>query len=160
MLITPFSVLMKGSTLALFCVFLAYVTSPIAPMYAELCLSSPLRCELLLLILISHTSSFSCSQDMQDNYSFLLTVYDKLLETLQDGVTLSDVYSTVVQFVEEQKPHLKDYFTKSLGYGILLIGLSTPSILTRFATGLEFREPSLVISPKCSLCAKEGCASL
>ena len=97
---------------------------------------------------------------MQDNYSFLLTVYDKLLETLQDGVTLSDVYSTVVQFVEEQKPHLKDYFTKSLGYGILLIGLSTPSILTRFATGLEFREPSLVISPKCSLCAKEGCASL
>ena len=67
---------------------------------------------------------------MQDNYSFLLTVYDKLLETLQDGVTLSDVYSTVVQFVEEQKPHLKDYFTKSLGYGILLIGLSTQSTIT------------------------------
>ena len=58
---------------------------------------------------------------MQDNYSFLLSVYDQLLETLQDGVALSDVYSTVVQYVEEKRPHLKDYFTKSLGYEYIIV---------------------------------------
>ena len=41
---------------------------------------------------------------------------------------------------------------------LLLLFFISSSILTRFATGLEFREPSLVISPKCSLSAKEGCA--
>ena len=54
-------------------------------------------------------------QEMQDNYTFLLSVYEKLLERLQDGVSLCDVYSFVYQFVEERRPDLKDYLTKNLG---------------------------------------------
>ena len=98
----------------------------VSPSGVSYTLDSYLTLHHFLVLRICRTITHSCWQCI-----------DKLLETLQDGVTLSDVYSTVVQFVEEQK--LKDYFTKS-GYGILLIGLSTPSILTRFATGLEFRE--------------------
>ena len=57
----------------------------------------------------------SSLQEMQDNYTFLLSVYEKLLERLQDGISLCDVYSFVSQFVEERRPDLKDYLTKNLG---------------------------------------------
>lgn len=80
------------------------------------------------------------TKEMQDNYTFLLSVYEKLLETLKDGVRLCDVYSTAIEMVETERPELKDHFTRNVG----------------FATGIEFREGSLLISPKCQLPARKG----
>jgi nucleosome binding factor SPN SPT16 subunit len=80
------------------------------------------------------------TQTMQDNYSFLLTTYEKTLDILRPDVILSDVYKTIYEFVEEEKPDLIDSFTRNIG----------------FATGLEFRELTLQISPKCNLPAKAG----
>lgn len=89
---------------------------------------------------ICRTMFVEPSQEMQDKYSFLLSLYDKVLDTLRDGTPLSDVYATAYEVVASKHPEIKDSFTKTLG----------------FATGLEFREPSLQISPKCTLPAKQG----
>lgn len=80
------------------------------------------------------------TQEMQDNYEFLLSVYEKTLENLKDGVKLSDVYSAVYDYVGQQRPELQESFTKSVG----------------FAMGIEFREGSLMIAPKCNLTVNKG----
>lgn len=55
-------------------------------------------------------------QEMQDNYTFLLSVYERLLKKLQVGERLCDVYNTAVSFIEEKRPELKDHFTRNAGY--------------------------------------------
>eukprot|EP00731_Ephydatia_muelleri_P026733 Em0018g833a len=80
------------------------------------------------------------TQEMQDHYEFLLSVYDKALENLKEGVKLSDVYSAVYDYVGQQHPELQESFTKTIG----------------FAMGIEFREGSLPIAPKCNLTVKKG----
>ena len=52
---------------------------------------------------------------MQDNYSFLLTVYEKTLELLKVGVPLSEVYNETYSFVESNRPDLADHFVKTIG---------------------------------------------
>lgn len=53
---------------------------------------------------------------MQDNYSFLLKVYERVVEQLKDGERLCDVYNAAVQLVEAERPELKDHFTRNAGY--------------------------------------------
>lgn len=77
---------------------------------------------------------------MQDNYNFLLTVEEEILKALVAGAKLSDVYESVVSFVEKQKPDLVDKLTKTFG----------------FAMGIEFRESSLTIGPKATALVKKG----
>ena len=52
---------------------------------------------------------------MQDNYSFLLKVYDRVVEKLREGERLCDVYNVAVQLVETERPELKDHFTRNAG---------------------------------------------
>lgn len=80
------------------------------------------------------------SQKQQDLYEFLLSIYEAVLNKLQDGVSLSDVYKVALEMVEQEHPALVDKLTKNLG----------------FATGLEFREPALLIGPKNTAIAKKG----
>uniref|UniRef100_A0A8C3NFF9 FACT complex subunit n=1 Tax=Geospiza parvula TaxID=87175 RepID=A0A8C3NFF9_GEOPR len=80
------------------------------------------------------------SQDMQEHYSFLLTLQDVLLRELRHGARLCDVYARacatctppVMDVVRKQRPELLGKVTKNLG----------------FAMGIEFREGSLVINSK------------
>ena len=53
---------------------------------------------------------------------------------------LSEVYEGAVSFVKKEKPDLVDKMVKSFG----------------FATGIEFREGSLLIAPKTRAPAKKG----
>ena len=53
---------------------------------------------------------------MQDNYSFLLTVYERVLDKLRVGVRVCDVYSAAVSFIEAKRPDLKDHFTRNAGW--------------------------------------------
>ena len=62
------------------------------------------------------THTHTPSQEMQDNYSFLLRVYDRVVEKLCEGVRLCDVYTAALQLVETERPDLKDHFTRNVGY--------------------------------------------
>ncbi len=98
---------------------------------------------------------------MQDNYSFLVSVYEKVLSSLKEGVALSEIYSIAYNAIESSRPELIPHFTRTIGWvwsrelkrGILL----HCSFIISFATGLEFREPSLQLSTKCSAVARKGC---
>jgi nucleosome binding factor SPN SPT16 subunit len=81
-----------------------------------------------------------CLQDQKNAYDFLLELYDYVLTKLVDGVKLCDVYQAGVQFVEDKRPEFKGHLVKNFG----------------FATGIEFREGSLVIGPKCSAPARQN----
>ena len=52
---------------------------------------------------------------MQDNYSFLVTVYEKVLSSLKDGSVLSEIYSVAYNMIEEERPHLCNHFTRTIG---------------------------------------------
>lgn len=77
---------------------------------------------------------------LQDTYNFLLAVEEEILKNLVEGKKLSDVYNAVESYVKKEKPALLDKLTKTLG----------------FATGIEFRESSLVIGPKNNAVIKKG----
>ncbi|XP_065915341.1 FACT complex subunit SPT16-like [Dysidea avara] len=80
------------------------------------------------------------SKEQEETYNFLLAVYEKVLESLKDGAQLSSVYAAAMKHIEQNKPDLLEHFTKTAG----------------FATGIEFRESSMMIGPKCTATAKAG----
>eukprot|EP00088_Acartia_fossae_P005874 TRINITY_DN1265_c0_g1_i5.p1 TRINITY_DN1265_c0_g1~~TRINITY_DN1265_c0_g1_i5.p1 ORF type:complete len:1100 (-),score=479.08 TRINITY_DN1265_c0_g1_i5:747-4046(-) len=80
------------------------------------------------------------SQDVQDVYSYLVTLEELILSKLKDGVKLSDVYNAAMDNVKKEKPELMDKISKNFG----------------FCMGIEFREPALVIGPNCDRKAKAG----
>merc|ERR1719494_253392 len=80
------------------------------------------------------------TQEQQDLYNYLLTVLEFILDKLRQGSRLSEVYAATNKHVETTKPDLKDNFVKNIG----------------FATGLEFREGSLLVDAKHSQRLKKG----
>lgn len=80
------------------------------------------------------------TQEMQDNYNFLLQLQEELCKELKHGAKISDVYQAVMDQVKKQKPDLMSKITKNLG----------------FAMGIEFREGSLVINSKNQYKLKKG----
>jgi nucleosome binding factor SPN SPT16 subunit len=58
---------------------------------------------------------------------------------LVDGAALNTVYQAGIKFAEKEKSNLVANLTKNFG----------------FATGIEFRESSLVIGPKTTACARK-----
>lgn len=52
---------------------------------------------------------------MQDNYSFLLSVYEQILGKIRVGARVCDVYSAAVSFIDTNRPDLKNHFTKNAG---------------------------------------------
>ncbi|XP_013382413.1 FACT complex subunit SPT16 [Lingula anatina] len=80
------------------------------------------------------------TEEMQENYNFLLKVEEAIIDKLRDGVKLSDVFQTAVDLVKKEKPDLLEKMTKSVGFGM----------------GIEFREGSMLIGPKTTVKAKKG----
>jgi len=80
------------------------------------------------------------TQAIQDTYGFLLQVEERLLAQLVPGKRISEAYEETVALVKKEKPDLAERMTKTLG----------------FATGIEFREGSLVISAKNNTPMKKG----
>jgi len=58
---------------------------------------------------------FLSSQEQEETYNFLLAVYEKVLESLKDGVQLSSVYAAAMKHIEQTKPELLEHFTKTAG---------------------------------------------
>ena len=65
---------------------------------------------------------FLIMQEKQDNYQFLLSVYEHVLEHLKDGTRMCDAYNATLDFVESKKPELKDNFTRNIGW-VWLMGV-------------------------------------
>uniref|UniRef100_A0A8C5P0Y1 FACT complex subunit n=1 Tax=Jaculus jaculus TaxID=51337 RepID=A0A8C5P0Y1_JACJA len=80
------------------------------------------------------------SQEVQDNYNFLLQLQEELLKELRHGVKICDVYNAIMDVIKKQKPELLNKITKNLGFGM----------------GIEFREGSLVINSKNQYKLKKG----
>lgn len=80
------------------------------------------------------------TEEIQNNYNFLLNVEEEVLKKLQSGVKLSEVYDTGYEYIKKEKPQLLEHLTKNFG----------------FAMGIEFKESSLMIGPKTSAVAKKG----
>ncbi|XP_076357852.1 SPT16 homolog, facilitates chromatin remodeling subunit dre4 [Tachypleus tridentatus] len=80
------------------------------------------------------------TQEQQDMYNFAVTVEEEILNKLQHGVPLCDVYNHARDYVEKKQKNLVDKMTKNFGFGM----------------GIEFRESSLVITSKTTAVARKG----
>ncbi|KAJ0180339.1 hypothetical protein K1T71_003743 [Dendrolimus kikuchii] len=80
------------------------------------------------------------TDEIQSNYNFLLNLEEEVMKSLVAGAKLSAVYEAGMALAKKEKPSLVDNLTKNFG----------------FATGIEFRESSIVIGPKTSIVAKKG----
>lgn len=89
---------------------------------------------------IARTLLVNPADEIQNNYNFLLNVEEEVMKKLQSGVKLSEVFDTGYEYVKKEKPALIDHLTKNFG----------------FAMGIEFKENSLMISPKTTALAKKG----
>lgn len=89
---------------------------------------------------ISRTLLVNPTDVVQENYNFLLNLEEELLKKLVPGNKLNDVYETAVSFAKKEKPELVDNLTKTFG----------------FAMGIEFRESSITIGPKCTVPLKKN----
>ncbi|KAL9700526.1 hypothetical protein quinque_003967 [Culex quinquefasciatus] len=79
---------------------------------------------------------------IQKHYTFLLNLEEELLKVMVPGKKLSDVYEFGLEYAKKEEPKLVDKLTKTFG----------------FAVGLEFRENSMIIGPKCAAVLKKGMA--
>jgi len=89
---------------------------------------------------IARTFLVNPSEKIQSIYDLLVKVEEHILSELQDGVKLSTVYKSAVNFVKKESPDLVDNLTKNFGFGM----------------GIEFREGSLTIASNCEAIVKKG----
>lgn len=80
------------------------------------------------------------AEQMQTNYKFLLSLEEELIDSLREGVKLSDVYDKIKQKCQSERPDLVDKLTPNFG----------------FLIGIEFREANYLISNKCTNTVKAG----
>ncbi|EDW79049.1 uncharacterized protein Dwil_GK10599, isoform A [Drosophila willistoni] len=89
---------------------------------------------------ISRTFLVNPTEPMKENYTFLINVQEEILKLLAPGTKLCEVYEKTLAYVRKEKPSMVENLTKSFG----------------FAMGLEFRENSIVIGPKCQALIKKN----
>lgn len=56
------------------------------------------------------------TDDIQNNYNFLLNIEEEVMKTLVAGKKLSVVYDAGLQLAKKEKPALVDNLTKTFGY--------------------------------------------
>lgn len=89
---------------------------------------------------ISRTLLVNPPDRIKEHYDFVLSLEEELLQMLVPGKKLSEVYETCLTYARKEKPALIDNLTKTFG----------------FAMGIEFRESSLIIGPKCNAVIKKN----
>lgn len=89
---------------------------------------------------ISRTFLVNPTDRVQDHYNFVLNLEEELLKKLVPGTKLNEVYEKCVEYAKKENPSLVDNLTKTFG----------------FAMGIEFRESSLIIGPKCNAVIKKN----
>merc|ERR1712156_837678 len=88
---------------------------------------------------IARTFLVNPSEKIQSIYDLLVKTEEHILSELKDGVKLTTVYKSAVNFVKKESPDLVDNLTKNFGFGM----------------GIEFREGSLTIASNCDAVVKK-----
>jgi nucleosome binding factor SPN SPT16 subunit len=81
---------------------------------------------------IGRTFLIDPTPEVDKNYDFLLSVHRRVLTSLKPGITGSQLYTEILNFVKEERPELEKHFTKNVGWLI----------------GLEFRDSSFLLNAK------------
>ncbi|GAB0094238.1 FACT complex subunit spt16 [Sergentomyia squamirostris] len=89
---------------------------------------------------ITRTLLVNPTEAVQKNYEFLVDLEEEILKKMIPGEKLCEVYDAGLAYAQKTKPNLVDSLVKTFG----------------FAIGIEFRESSLTIGPKCSALLKKG----
>lgn len=89
---------------------------------------------------IARTYMVDPSKAQENNYKFLLAVHGVVLKEIRDGVVVKEVYNKAVAYIKSKKPEFEKHFLKNVGYG----------------TGLEVRDPTLVLNAKNMRVLKDG----
>ncbi|XP_059614643.1 FACT complex subunit spt16 isoform X2 [Phlebotomus argentipes] len=89
---------------------------------------------------ITRTLLVNPSDAVQTNYNFLVDLEEEVLKKMTPGEKLCDIYEAGLSFAQKTKPSLVENLVKTFG----------------FAMGIEFRESSIMIGPKCSAILKKG----
>ncbi|OMJ20537.1 FACT complex subunit spt16 [Smittium culicis] len=79
-------------------------------------------------------------KSQEKNYLFLTKLQKYTMELLKPGAIFSDVYNNALEYINLKRPDLKLNFVKNIG----------------FVTGIEFRDSTFVLGPKCKESVKEG----
>ena len=79
-------------------------------------------------------------KSQESNYKLLLAVHNAVMKNIRDGVAAKDVYNKALAQVKAKDEELANHFVKSVGY----------------AVGIENRDKTLTLSPKCSRTQKDG----
>lgn len=89
---------------------------------------------------IARTYLIDPSKEQEQNYSFLLSLQKKVLESIKEGVKCKDVYNVCTQYVKSKRPDLEKYLVKNIGWGI----------------GVDFRDTHLLLNAKNDTVVKDG----
>lgn len=89
---------------------------------------------------IGRTYLIDPTKTQEQNYTFVVALQKKVMETITNGVKARDVYKAAQDFIKEKNPKLLPYFLKNVGWGI----------------GIEFRDATLLLNEKNQHVLKEG----
>lgn len=89
---------------------------------------------------LSRTYLVDCSQEIEDNYNFLLELFKFMIGEFKINLKLKDIYGKVKERIQEKKPELLNSFIKNFGCGI----------------GLEMKEKYLEINEMNEYQIKKG----
>lgn len=89
---------------------------------------------------IGRTYLIDPTKAQESNYTFAVSLENKVLESIKEGTKIKDVYIAAQEFIKEKKPELLPYFLKNVGWG----------------TGIEFRDNTLLLNEKNPHVLKEG----
>uniref|UniRef100_A0A1I7YJM3 FACT complex subunit n=1 Tax=Steinernema glaseri TaxID=37863 RepID=A0A1I7YJM3_9BILA len=88
---------------------------------------------------VARTILFNPSKELEETYEFLVSVHETLIKAMKPGVRVCDAYEETLKFVATKRKDLVDKLVK-VNFG--------------FATGVEFRESTMLINSKCQAIIK------
>jgi nucleosome binding factor SPN SPT16 subunit len=89
---------------------------------------------------IARTYLVDPSKSQEDNYGFLLGLYETIMKEMRNGAVVKDVYNKALGTIRAKKPDLEKHFVKNIGAGI----------------GIELRDGNLVLNGKNARTLKSG----
>ena len=92
---------------------------------------------------LSRTFLIAPSKEMEKNYEFLFSLQEHIFAILKDGAKFTDVYGEAVQFIEQNRPELKDHFVKNIG-SLIGIDFRDSAGVINAKNDREFKENSVV----------------
>ncbi|KAI1962362.1 FACT complex subunit spt16 [Ophidiomyces ophidiicola] len=89
---------------------------------------------------IGRTFLVDPTKSRENNYGFLLSVYDAVIKEIRDGAVVKDLYNKALGLIRAKKPDLEKHFVKNIGASI----------------GIELRDNNMVLNGKNTKTLRSG----